>query len=823
MDKEKKIIRISGMHCASCARTIEKSLKKEKGIMEANVNFATEKALVEYDPEKLSLERIGEVIRESGYEPVGISKEGEKTRDLSLKISGMTCASCAATIEKALRKLEGVKSANVNLATEKATVEYLPELVSILDLRKAVQDVGYAVISEEEVDKSIEEMAKARIRMLVAWAFTVPIIVWMIPEMFFGLTWPNETIFNAGLILLAVPVLFWAGLPTLSSAVKAISRKTANMDVLIMMGTTIAFLTGPPVFFTSILNYAGVSAMIMSFHLTGRYVETKAKGRASQAIRRLLKLEAKTARVLVDGQEKEVPVQEVKVGDLMVVRPGEKIPTDGLVIEGESAVDESMATGESMPVQKKPGEEVIGATVNHEGLLKIEATRVGKDTFLAQVVKMVEECQGTKVPIQEFADKVTSFFVPAVLLTALATFILWLAIPQSIVVIAKWANPVLPWINMNQPVLMLAIFATVATLVIACPCALGLATPTALMVGTGIGAENGIIIRKGEAIQTMKEVKAAIFDKTGTLTKGKPEVTDVVPIGTKPAEEDELLYYAASVEQGSEHPLGQAIVRNAQEKGIKLDNPESFKAIRGMGVRGFVNGAEVLVGKPSLLGSKRQPLTEVEEKFKELQEQAKTAMTVAVNKKIVGIIAVADTIKDDTITAVHEIQKMGLKTVMLTGDNRRTAEAIARQIGIDDVYAEVMPDQKVEIIKQAQSKYGMVAMVGDGINDAPALTQANVGVAIGTGTDIAIEAGDIILVRGDISGLVSAIKLSKATFRKIKQNLFWAFIYNTVAIPIAILGLLHPVIAEISMAASSISVVTNANLLRRAKIRPSNS
>ena len=823
MKKEKKIVRISGMHCASCAQTIEKSLKKEKGIIEANVNLATEKALVEYDPEKLSLERIGNVIREAGYEPVDLSKKEKKTRDITLKISGMTCASCAATVEKALNKLEGVKSANVNLATEKATVEYFPELVSILDMRKAVQDVGYGVESEEEVDKSVEEMSKARLRMLVAWVFTVPIIVWMIPEMFFGLAWPNGTIFNLGLILLAIPVLFWAGLPTLGSAVKAIFHKTANMDVLIMMGTTIAFLTGPPGFFTSILNYAGVSAMIMSFHLTGRYVEAKAKGRASQAIRRLLKLEAKTARIVVDGEEKEVPIQEVKVGDVMMVRPGEKIPTDGVVVEGESAVDESMATGESMPVQKKPDDEAIGATVNQEGLLKVKATRVGNDTFLAQVVKMVEECQGTKVPIQEFADKVTGYFVPTVLLIALSTFLVWLAIPGSIMVLAEFVSPVLPWVDMNQPVLMLAIFATVATLVIACPCALGLATPTALMVGTGIGAENGIIIRKGEAIQTMREVKATIFDKTGTLTKGKPEVTDVVPIEINPGEEDKLLYYAASVEQGSEHPLGQAIVRKAQEKGIKLNNPASFKALRGMGVKGFVNGAEILVGKPAILGSKEHILSaEVEGKFRKLQEEAKTAMIVAVDKKIVGIIAVADTLKKDTIAAVREIEKLGLKTVMLTGDNRRTAEAVAKQIGIDDVYAEVMPDQKVEIIKQAQSKYGMVAMVGDGINDAPALTQANVGVAIGTGTDIAIEAGDVILVRGDISGLVSAIKLSRATFRKIKQNLFWAFIYNTVAIPIAILGLLHPVIAEISMATSSVSVVTNANLLRRAKIRPSN-
>jgi Cu+-exporting ATPase len=818
--KEKTVIRIGGMHCVACAQTIEKALRKEAGIESANVNFATEKAVVEYDPNKVSLSRIAEVIREAGYEPIGIPKEGERTREVSLKIAGMSCASCAATIEKALRKLEGVKSAHVNFATERATVEYDPSIISILDLRKVVQDVGYEVESEEEVDKSIEEMKSARKRMLVAWAFTIPIIVWMIPEMALGLVWPNETIYNLGLILLAAPVLFWAGLPTLKSAVKAILHKTANMDVLIMMGTSISFLTGPPVFFTSILNYAGVGGMIMSFHLTGRYFETKAKGRASQAIRRLLKLEAKSARILVDGEEKEVPIQEVKVGDIMIVRPGEKIPTDGVVIEGESAVDESMATGESMPVQKKPGDEVIGATVNQEGLLKVKATRVGKDTFLAQVIKMVEECQGTKVPIQEFADKITGYFVPTVLLIAMAAFILWMTVPEALTVVTRWANPILPWVNLNQPLIMLAISATVATLVIACPCALGLATPTALMVGTGMGAERGILIRKGEAIQTMKEVKAIILDKTGTLTKGKPEVTDVVPLSGNPNDEDTVLYYAASVEQGSEHPLGKAIVSKAQEKGIKLDSPEMFKAIKGMGVKGYVNNAEVMVGKPSLLGSNALN-AEADETFRRLQEEAKTAMIVAVNKKVIGIIAVADTLKDDTVDAIRELESMGLKTVMLTGDNRKTAEAIAKQIGISDVYAEVMPDEKVEVVKQAQAKYGMVAMVGDGINDAPAITQANVGVAIGTGTDIAIEAGDIILVRGDLSSLVTAIKLSKATFRKIKQNLFWAFFYNTVAIPIAIFGLLHPVIAELCMATSSVSVVTNANLLRRAKIHPS--
>lgn len=820
MAREKVIIQISGMHCAACAQTIEKALRKETGIVSVNVNLATEKAVVEYDSDQISFERIIEVIKEAGYEPVGVSKGEENSREISMNISGMNCASCAASIEKGLKNLEGVASANVNFASEKATVTYNPNTVSIVDLRKIVEDLGYGVVSEEEVDRSLKEMKKAYLRMLIAWACTIPIIAWMIPEMAFGIVWPDMTTFNIGLILLAVPALFWVGFQTFRSAIKSIAHKTANMDVLIMMGTTIAFLTGPASLATSLLNYAGVAAMIMAFHLTGRYVEAKAKGRASQAIRHLLKLEAKSARVLVNGEEKEVSIQEVKVGDIMIIRPGEKIPTDGVIVEGESAVDESMATGESMPVQKKAGDEVIGSTVNQEGLLKVRAVKIGKDTFLAQVIKLVEECQGTKVPIQEFADKIIGYFVPAVLLIALSTFVLWIILSSQMMVLARMAEPFVPWVNLNQSTIMLAISATVSALVIACPCALGLATPTALMVGTGMGAEKGILVRKGEAIQTMKEVKAIVFDKTGTLTKGKPEVTDIISFANM-RDENKILYYAASIEKGSEHPIGQAIVNKALEKGIKLHSPTSFKAVKGMGVKGVVQNVEVLVGKPSLLASKTKTIdSRVDEKFKELEEQAKTVMIVAVDGNVLGLIAVADTLKEDTLSALRELEDMKLKTVMLTGDNRRTAETIGNQLGISDIYAEVMPNEKVEMVRQAQTKYGMVAMVGDGINDAPALAQSNVGIAIGTGTDIAIESGDIILVRGDLSSLVTAVKLSKATFRKIRQNLFWAFIYNTITIPLAIFGILHPVIAELCMATSSVSVVTNANLLRRANVRP---
>ncbi|KXB02066.1 ATPase, partial [candidate division MSBL1 archaeon SCGC-AAA261F19] len=513
------------MTCASCAQTVENALNKMEGV-KANVNLATEKATIEHDPE-VSLEQLKEAIEESGYESVGISGEEGETREIHLNIEGMTCAACASKIEKSLNKLEGVNRVNVNLATDRATIEYDPSLVSITDFRHAVDEAGYRVASEEEVDKSIQQMKKARRRMLIAWILTIPIIAWMIPEMIFGIYWPSESIYHLGLILLAVPVLILAGGATFKSAGKSLTHKSANMDVLISMGSGVAFLTGPFVFFTPIFNYAGVAGMIMAFHLTGRYVEAKAKGRASQAIRKLMKLEAKSARIIKDGEEKEIPIREVEPGDVMIVRPGEKIPTDGEVVEGESSVDESMATGESMPVSKKKGDEVIGATINQEGALRVKATKVGKDTFLAQVIKMVEEAQGTKVPIQEFADRVTSYFVPAILGIATITLVLWLTIPGTIGVVAGWAQSFLPWVDPTLGTVTLAIFATVAVLVIACPCALGLATPTALMVGSGKGAENGILIRKGEAIQTLKDVHTIVLDKTGTLTKGKPSLTDV--------------------------------------------------------------------------------------------------------------------------------------------------------------------------------------------------------------------------------------------------------------------------------------------------------
>jgi Cu+-exporting ATPase len=835
-DVKQIILPVQGMTCAGCVGHVERALKKVQGVTNANVNLATERAAVELAPNGNGVADLVAAVRDAGYQV--------PMETITLPIGGMTCASCVGHVERALRKVEGVTNASVNLATEKVTVTFVPGMAGPAEFRQAVADAGYQVldipetasVGEEEVDQEELKMQAARFRMRVAWAFTVPIIVWMFAEMFFGIIWPNEMVYKLGMILLALPVLFWVGRRTYSAAWAAVSHGNANMDTLIALGTGVSLLTGPASFLFPVANYAGVAAMIMAFHLTGRYVEETAKGRASQAIRKLLELGAKTARVLLDGQEVEVPIEKVAVGDVMIVRPGEKIPTDGVVLARDSAVDESMATGESMPVNKHPGDEAIGATVNQEGLLKIEATRVGKDTFLSQVIKLVEECQGSKVPIQEFADRVTGIFVPVVIGIALVTLLAWVFFPHVMQPLVG-AGTFLPWVNANLGVITLAVVSTVAVLVIACPCALGLATPTALMVGSGMGAENGILIRSGEAIQTLKDVKIVVFDKTGTITKGRPEVTDVVPVNG--FGDESVLQAAGSAERGSEHPLGRAIVERAEAQGVSLWEPHEFQAVRGKGVlasvtfqvarSGYedaitfddaVNGSRVLVGSRRLMVEHNLDPAPLEAELVRLEEEAKTAMLVAVDGSLAGVVAVADTLKEDSVEAIRELHEMGLQTAMITGDNQRTAEAIARVVGINHVLAEVLPDGKVAEVQKLQERFGLVAFVGDGINDAPALTQANVGVAIGTGTDIAIEASDVTLVSGYLSGVVSAIKLSRATFRKIKQNLFWAFFYNVVMIPTAIIGWMHPVLAEIAMATSSTTVVGNANRLRRVDIRP---
>jgi Cu+-exporting ATPase len=840
MSKQQVSLPVEGMTCAACVSHVQKALQSVEGVENVNVNLATEKADLWFDTDVPTADLV-QAVHETGYEIP------EKTVALSVK--GMTCAACVAHVQKALDKVPGVLEANVNLATEKATVTYVPDATGFDAFKAAVEAAGYELeaptpTAEEGVaappeDKAVRKVAAARRRMWTAWAFTAVIMLWMLPEMFFGVAWPNETIYNLGMIVLALPVLFWVGRRTYVSGVRAALHGYANMDTLITLGTGASLLTGPASFVAPVANYAGVSAMIMAFHLTGRYIEESAKGRASQAIRKLLELGAKTAHVVRDGREMEVPIEQVVAGDLMRVRPGEKIPTDGVVVEGESAVDESMATGESLPVNKAPGDEVIGATVNQEGLLTVKATRVGKDTFLAQVIKLVEQAQGTKVPIQAFADRVTAVFVPVVITLAVLTLLARLLFPQATRALTA-AGAFLPWVNPNLGTLTLAIVAMVSVFVIACPCALGLATPTALMVGSGMGAEHGILIRSGEAIQTLKDVDVVIFDKTGTLTKGKPAVTDIEPMPA--AAERTLLRLAAGAEQGSEHPLGRAIVEHAQADGLTLAQPVGFRAVRGKGIVAEVEGQEVFVGSRRLMEEAGVSVAPLEAALRQFEGEGKTAMLVAVDGEPAGVIAVADTLKPDATDAVAMLHRLGVRTAMLTGDNRRTAEAIAAQVGIDDVVAEVLPEGKVtavrgiqrgsarasqresestqEPVSESVGEGTYVAFVGDGINDAPALTQANVGIAIGTGTDIAIEASDVTLVREDLMGVVEAINLSRATFRKIRQNLFWAFFYNVIMIPLAIMGWMHPVLAEIAMATSSITVVTNANLLRRIDIRP---
>lgn len=811
---------VEGMTCAACSARVEKALQKLDGVSSAAVNLSTEKASIDYDPERINPESLREAVERTGYQVA------PSTRKLELKIEGMTCAACANRVEKGLNSTPGVVAAVVNLTTERASIEYNPGVINTEQLLTAVDKAGYQGRLELEEGEPAAERdaddAKLRLafrRMWTAWAFTFPAAVWMLIGMTRGSHehgWPTAFSFNLGMLMLALPVLIWAGGHVYQSAWRAVRHGGANMDTLIAMGTIAAALTGIMVFFGPVENYAGVAGMIMAFHLTGRYVETKARGRASQAIKKLLELGAKTATILTDGVEREVPIQQVQIGDLMLVRPGEKIPTDGVVEEGESAIDESMATGESLPVTKRTGDAVIGSTVNQQGLLKVKATKVGKDTFLSQVIKLVEEAQGTKVPIQEFADKVTGYFVPAVLIIAAVTFVAWLLFPDIMVVAGALLRDVLPWVNPHLSGATLALFATIAVLVIACPCALGLATPTALMVGSGLGAENGILIRNGAAIQTMSGLDVVVFDKTGTITWGKPEVTSVIAHSS--ADEAEVLRLAASVELGSEHPLGKSLVARARERGLNLIEPKNFQSVTGKGVSADIDGSLILVGSRRLMQEQGINPEGMDSEMARLEGEGKTAMLVGSKDRILGIVAVADTIKEDSIAAIRTLEEMGLRTAMLTGDNRRTAEAIGREVGISQVLAEVLPDGKVDEVRRLQEQGLKVAMVGDGINDAPALTQADVGVAIGTGTDIAIEAADITLVSGNLMTVVSAIRLSKATFRKIRQNLFWAFIYNIVAIPLAILGLLHPVIAEIAMATSSITVVGNANLLKRTRI-----
>ncbi len=806
------VLPVEGMTCASCVHHVEKALSSVHGVEAVQVNLATGLAKVRVE-DQASLEALVEAVESAGY--------GVRTEEVTLQVEGMTCASCVHHVEKALNSVHGVEAVQVNLATGQARVRFMPGLVEIHQLTQAVEDAGYeahlpADREDEEVSPEEKRMREARRRMLVAWAFTVPVILWMIPEMFWGIAWPSASLYRLGMILLALPVLFRAGGPTLVGGFRALRAGYPNMDSLIFLGTTASFLTGPAGYWLPVANYAGVAAMIMAIHLTGRYIEETAKGRASQAIRKLLELGAKTARVVREGREVEIPVEQVQVGDRMVIRPGEKIPTDGVVVEGESAVDESMATGEPIPVVKRAGDEVIGATVNQDGRLVVRATRVGRDTFLAQVIRLVEEAQTTRVPIQAFADRVTAVFVPVVMSIALGTFLIWMLRPDWMLQLARLGT-FLPWVHPTGTVLTLALVATISVLVIACPCALGLATPTALMVGSGKGAEQGILFRSGEAIQLLREARMVVFDKTGTLTRGHPYVTDVVP--AKRITEEGLLQLAASVEQGSEHPLGRAVIQAAEERGISLLSLSAFQNHRGLGVEGRVEGRRVWVGSPRWLETLHIQGVSRNEEAEALESRARTVMFVAEEVEgtpvFRGWIAVADPIKPEARAVIAWLQSQGIQTALITGDHPRTAHAVARELGITHVVAGVLPAGKVEEVRKLQQTHRPLVFVGDGINDAPALTQADVGMALGTGTDIAIEASDVMLIQGNLWKVVEAIALSRATFRKIQQNLFWAFAYNVVMIPMAVMGWMHPLLAELAMAGSSISVVTNANLLRR--------
>ncbi|MFU8781330.1 MAG: heavy metal translocating P-type ATPase [Kiritimatiellia bacterium] len=744
--------------------------------------------------------------------------------EYTVHISGMHCASCVANVEKALRSVAGVEKASVNLATHSAHIYGKGDLDRTA-LQAAIEKAGFAVVDEKTSPQlEADEGRIARRRMWLAWAGTIPIMIWMLP-MFLGHGhhyMPGGMVAHDwGMVLLSGMIMFLPGFATLRSAWRSARRLAPNMDVLITLGTVAAYATGiialagHYVGLPALANFGGLAGMIMAFHLTGRHIETQSRGKASQAIRKLLTLEAKEACVVRDGEEQHIPIRSLVAGDIMVVRPGEKIPTDGAVVAGSSRVDESLVTGESMPVKREQGSTVIGATINLEGVLRVRATRTGKDTFLSQVIRMVEEAQGSKVPIQALADRVTAVFVPIVLGLSLLTFVAWLVFPASLGGLAVWMARFLPWVNPDLGWFALALHAAIAVLVIACPCALGLATPTALMVGSGLGAENGVLIRKGAAVQVLRDVDVLVFDKTGTITEGKPGVTDLVTAEGVAVEE--LLGVAVALERNSEHPIAKAVVREAKERGIGSEPAEDFVAVTGGGVRGVLGGVAVAAGTDALMS---QPIPDaLREHRARLEKQARTVMRVVAGDRELGLIAVADRIKPDSSEALRQLKALGFHTVMLTGDNETVARAVAAEAGIDEVIAQVLPGDKAEKVKQLQAAGHKVAMVGDGINDAPALTQADVGIAIGTGTDVAIEAGDIVLVQGSLEAVVRAVHLSRATFRKIRENLFWAFFYNLVMIPLAMAGALHPLLAEIAMAFSSINVVANARRLQKVDLR----
>jgi Cu+-exporting ATPase len=808
---------IHGMTCASCVRRVEEGLRDLDGVRSASVNFATEKAVVEYYPAITDPVKLAERVRDIGYEITDAQSPADGSGKITLSIGGMTCAACVRRVENALKEVPGVEDALVNLATSRATVIHGPQWGGVSELRKAVADAGYEFLGilDDTVEDPIEKARARDIRELTlkfATGILLSVIIFlgtMQEWLPFPAPIPRPAMLTA-LFVLTTPVVFWVGSRFFVGAWKAARHGTTDMNTLVAVGALAAYLYSAfASFYPEVFTRAGIephvyydgAAFIVTFIVLGRLLEARTKGRTSAAIKRLMGLKPRTARVMRDGVEKDMPIEEVVPGDIILVRPGEKIPTDGIVLSGSSAVDESMLTGESFPVAKEAGNEVFAATINKTGSFTFRATRVGSETALAQIIRLVEEAQGSKAPIQRLADRVASIFVPLVFVIAAVTFVIW--------------NYLVP-----RPDFTLALLNFVSVLIIACPCAMGLATPTAVMVGTGLGAENGILIKGGESLEKAYKLTTIVFDKTGTLTVGKPVATDVVP--AEGIREEDVLRVAASLEALSEHPLAQAILEKAGDAGIRPEPVEKFEALSGLGAAGGLNGTLCLVGNARLMAEINISLDGLESAVRRLTEEAKTCVFVAREGRLMGLIGLSDVLKESAAPAVGTLKAMGLKVAMITGDHRGTALAAGNILGIDETLAEVLPGDKAAEIRRLQSRGEVVAMVGDGINDAPALTAADIGIAIGAGTDVAIEASDITLMSEDLRAVPSAIRLSFLTMRTIRQNLFWAFIYNVIGIPVAagvlypFLGIfLNPVFAAAAMALSSVSVVTNALLLRR--------